>query len=99
MSETKIKPEELAEKINYAPPRKSWLDPKTEFKHGVYNYSGIPKSVEYLELPNPRKWQPEDPNWQLPENWKEIILNGLKERLHRFRSLKIFMCTMRCVCR
>jgi len=91
MSESIIKPEELAKKINYEPPKKGWLNPSVEFKRGVYNYSGIPKNVEYLQLPNPRKWQPEDPDWQLPENWKEIILNGLKERLDKFRSLKIFM--------
>jgi len=91
MSDSKLKPEEFAKKINYEPPKKGWLDPTVEFKHGVYNYSGIPKNVEYLQLPNPRKWQPEDPDWQLPENWKEIILQGLKERLDKFRSLKIFM--------
>ena len=50
MSESKLKPEELAKKINYEPPEKGWLDPKVEFKHGVYNYSGIPKNVEYLQL-------------------------------------------------
>ena len=89
MSEFKTKPEELAKKINYEPPKKGWLDPSVKFQRGVYNYSGIPKNVEYLQLPNPRHWQPEDPDWKLPENWKEIILNGLKERLNKFRSLKI----------
>jgi len=91
MSEFKFKPEELAKKIDYEPPKKGWLDPSVEFKRGVYNYSGIPKNVEYLQLPNPRKWQPEDPDWQLPENWKEIISKGFRERLDRFRSLKVFM--------
>ncbi len=42
-------------------------------------------------------WSPEDDDWKLPENWKEIILDGLKERLDKFRSLKIFMdCCVRC---
>lgn len=91
MSEKKLKPEELAKDIKYKPNHKSWLNPEVEIRHGVFNYSGIPKNVEYLELPNPRKWQPTEPDWQLPENWKEIIINGLKERLDRFRSLKIFM--------
>jgi ferredoxin len=91
MSELKSKPEELAGKINYKPVKKDWLDPSVEFKHGVFNYSGIPKNVEYLEQPNPRKWQPTDDDWKLPENWKQIILEGLRERLHKFRSLRLFM--------
>ena len=32
-----------------------------------------------------------DDDWQLPENWKEIILEGFKERLEKYRSLRIFM--------
>ena len=45
----------------------------------------------------PRTWDPESDDWLLPENWKEIIINGLKERLDKFRSLKIFMdCCVRC---
>ena len=91
MSEKKIKPEELAESIKYEPGQRVWLNPKVEFKRGVYNYSGVPKNVEYLELPNPRKWQPTDPDWQLPDDWKQIILEGLKDRLDKFRSLKLFM--------
>jgi Fe-S oxidoreductase len=91
MSENKIKPEELAGKINYNPDHKSWLNPAVEFKHGVFNYSGNPQNVDYLQQPNPRKWQPTEEDWKLPENWKEIILEGLKDRLHRFRSLQIFM--------
>ena len=91
MSEVKLKPEELAEKIYYKTPEKSWRDPKVEFKLGSFNYSGIPKNVEYLKLPNPRKWQPTEEDWKLPENWKEIIHEGFKERLDKYRSLKIFM--------
>jgi Fe-S oxidoreductase len=30
-------------------------------------------------------------DWQLPDNWKEIILKGFKERLDKYRSLRIFM--------
>jgi len=58
MSESKLKPEELANSINYKPVRKNWMDPAVEIKRGVYNYSGIPKNVKYLQLPNPREWQP-----------------------------------------
>ncbi len=91
MAKSKPKPEELASKIKYDLPPKGWMDQPVDFREGTYSYSGIPKSVEYLELPNPRKWQPTDSDWKLPENWKEIILEGLRERLHKFRSLQIFM--------
>ena len=84
------KPEELL-KINYRPPKKDWMDPAVEFRKGTYNYSAVPERLDYLGLPNPGKWQPYDKKWPLPENWKEIILKGLKERLGRYRSLKIFM--------
>nr|MBN2276396.1 (Fe-S)-binding protein [candidate division Zixibacteria bacterium] len=89
MSE-KYKPEQLA-KVDYTPPKTGWMQTPTVFKKGSFNYSAIPKSVEYLGLPNPRKWQPSDDDWQLPDNWKEIILEGMKVRLERYRSLKLFM--------
>ncbi len=91
MSDLKLKPEELADKIDYKPDHREWLNPDVEFKRGFFNYSGIPQNVDYLKLPNSRKWQPTDDDWKLPDNWKEIILKGLKERLHKFRSLQLFM--------
>jgi Fe-S oxidoreductase len=91
MSEVKLKPEELAGKINYSPDHKEWLNPSVEFKRGVFNYSGNPENVDYLKQPNPRKWQPTEEDWKLPDNWKEIILEGLRTRLKKFRSLHLFM--------
>jgi heterodisulfide reductase subunit C len=41
-------------------------------------------------LPNARL-EPLDDDWQLPENWQEIIHEGFKERLEKFRSFKVFM--------
>lgn len=78
-------------------PAKSWLDMATEFRPGNYSYPAKPNVLEDLGFPNPRKWSPEDQDWQLPENWKEIIIKGLKERLGKNRSLKLFMDTcVRC---
>ncbi len=90
MAAEKLSPEKVA-KINYTPPSKNWLDTKPEFRKGTFNYGAIPKSVEYLGLPNPRAWQPMHDDWQLPENWKQIVLDGLRKRLDKFRSLKLFM--------
>lgn len=92
MSEPKLKPDQVLQ-IDYKPPKKRWFDASIDFKarKGTWNYGAVPEAVEYLDLPNPRKWQPSDQDWQLPENWKEIIFEGLRQRLDRFRSLRLYM--------
>jgi len=78
-------------------PKNDWWDVPAEFKPGNYAYPAKQEIVEYHKFPNPRNWDPESDDWKLPENWQEIILQGLKERLDKFRSLKIFMdCCVRC---
>lgn len=90
------KPEELA-KVNYEPPKTDWMDTPVDFRPGTWSYAGKPWALEYLGMANPREWSPVDEDWRLPENWKEIILTGLKERLEKYRSLQIFMDTcVRC---
>ena len=83
-------PEKLAD-ISVEPPREGWMNTPVEFKLGSYNYSARGKFLEYLDLPNPRDWSPTDDDWKLPEGWEEIILKGFRDRLDKFRSLKIFM--------
>lgn len=84
------KPNELS-KITYKPPRTGWMETPVQFRPGTWSYGSKPKNLEALGLPNPREWSPDDEDWKLPDNWKEIILEGLRERLDRFRSLRIFM--------
>ncbi len=85
-------PQELLQ-IDYRPPRRDWMDPSIDFeaRRGTWSYPAAPKNLEYLGFPNPREWSPTDEDWKLPENWKEIIHEGLKDRLERFRSLKVFL--------
>jgi len=90
MPEDKLKPEELLD-IDYRPPKKGWMEPDVEFRKGTYCYSSVPAKHEYLGLPNPRKWQPYEEDWQLPDNWKDTILSGMKDRLSRYRSFQLFM--------
>jgi Fe-S oxidoreductase len=90
MAETTPRPEELS-RIDYRPPGKDWRDPRVDFRKGVFCYSAGAKHLEYLGLPNPRKWQPFDPDWKLPVDWKAIILEGMRERLEKFRSFRLFM--------
>lgn len=87
-----------------AVPKNDWWDVPADFTPGKYCYPAKPEIHEYHQksLPKelggqPRVWDPESDNWHLPEGWETIILNGLKERLDKFRSLKIFMdCCVRC---
>ena len=78
-------------------PTKGWMDSPVTFKPGNYCYPAKKSIVEYHKFPNPREWQIESDDWKLADNWKEIIFNGMKERLDKFRSFKIFMdCCVRC---
>ena len=86
----KIKPEEML-KINTKPPKAHWMDVPPDFSEGKYLYPAKPKTLGYLHLPNPRDWSPADEDWKLPENWQQIVHEGFKERLDKYRSLKVFM--------
>ena len=108
MADTKVA--QMKEKVVKEPslmtgavPAKDWWDVEAVFKPGNYCYQAKKSIVEYhnKNLPGvfgePREWDPESDDWKLPENWKEIIITGLKDRLDKFRSLKIFMdCCVRC---
>lgn len=90
MSENKPTPERLTQ-IEYNPPQRGWMDPTVSFRKGIYNYPAVNASEKYLDLPNSRDWDPREDDWKLPENWKEIIFNGIRERLNKYRSFRIFM--------
>ncbi len=90
MPEAPPKPEELVH-ISYDPAAADWRDPRVDFRKGTFCHAAAPKNLRYLDLPNAREWQPPDQDWKLPPNWKEIILQGMKERLEKFRSFRLFM--------
>jgi Fe-S oxidoreductase len=91
MMSDQLRPEALFAQIDHNPPKTDWMDVPVEIKPGRYCYAANPDSVEYVGLPHPHKWNPLEDDWGLPENWQEIIFNGLRERLNKFRSFKIFM--------
>ncbi len=90
MSDHIAKPEELS-KIDYRPGDVVWTDPTVDFRKGTYSYGSNPASVKHLGLPFARVFDAADEDWQLPENWKEIIYEGLRDRLKKYRSLQVFM--------
>jgi Fe-S oxidoreductase len=90
MADELPKPEELID-VEHVPPAKGWMDTPVEIRRGMYCYAGNPKSLKILSAPNPRQWNPLDEDWKLPDNWQEIVFEGLRERLDKFRSFKLFM--------
>jgi Fe-S oxidoreductase len=67
------------------------MDTPVEFKEGMFCHGSKPKSLEIVGFPNPRDWRPADADWKLPENWKQILLEGIAERLEKYRSFRLFM--------
>lgn len=84
------KPEELS-KIDHKPPKKGWMDTPAEFKQGMYCYGAKGKNLATVDFPNVRDWSPDEKDWKLPENWKETVIEGIKERLLKYRSFHVFM--------
>lgn len=84
------KPDELS-KIDYTPPKTGWMDTPVVFKPGTWCYAARPKYLKAVDMPNPREWRSQEEDWKLPENWKEIFLEGMEERLRKYRSFRLFM--------
>jgi Fe-S oxidoreductase len=77
--------------VNYRVPKTGWMNTPVNFKKGTFIYAGNQKHLQTLDLPNPREWSVSDDDWKLPLDWQKIILKGMAERLHKYRSFKLFM--------
>src|SRR4030042_4303399 len=86
-----LKPHELIANIQPRPPQPGGMNTPAVIRKGMFCYASNPKSVEILKLPNARGWNPLEEDWKLPKNWKEIVFEGLRQRLDRFRTFKLFM--------
>jgi ferredoxin len=90
------KHEELV-RVDYRPPKTGWMDTPVDFRHGTYIYPGKAKNLRIMDFPNPREWHVQDDDWKLPDDWKTVILEGMADRLKKYRSFKLFMDTcVRC---
>jgi Fe-S oxidoreductase len=78
-------------RVDHRPPRTPWTKTPVAFHSGSFLYPAKAKNTAYLGLPHARQWAPEDEDWQLPPDWQQIIRRGMKERLEKYRSFKIFM--------
>jgi Fe-S oxidoreductase len=91
MADELIKPDELLSQIDHRSSGAGWMDTPVDIRKGMYCYASNPKSVETLGLPNARAWNPVEDDWKLPDNWQQIVYEGFRERLDKFRSFKVFM--------
>jgi Fe-S oxidoreductase len=78
-------------KLDWRPDGKPWTETPVDFRPGTFIYPGKAKNLRVLDLPHPRDWAVTDADWQLPEGWKKTVLEGMADRLKRFRSFKLFM--------
>lgn len=85
------KPEEIISTIDYKPSQKCWMDVPTEIKEGMFCWGAKEQSLKTVSFPNARSWSPVEEDWKLPQNWKNIVLEGIANRLTRYRSFKVFM--------
>ena len=87
----------VLECVDYALPQGGWIRAPVSFQPGGFLHPAKPKNLESLGLPNAHAWSPLEEDWKLPENWQQIVLDGLRERLEGSRTLRIFMETcVRC---
>ncbi len=84
-------PEKMLQVDHRRLPENGWMEQPVDFRPGSFIWPTKPKNLEYIGFPNPREWLPTDQDWKLPTNWKEIIFEGMRERLDKYRSFKVFM--------
>ena len=65
-------PEQLVQ-IQFQPPRRGWMDPAVEFRKGTFCYSALARNLKYLDLPNPREWNPRAPSPHLAARIAKIL--------------------------
>lgn len=81
--------------IDHSPPtlglQKGWMRTPVDIRPSMHCFACEPARLEVVDFPNPRHWSVMDEDWQLPRNWKEIVMDAFKDRLDRFRTFKLFM--------
>ncbi len=77
--------------VKWHPPGTRWMDTPADMRRGTYIYPGKAKNLRILDLPNPRDWAVPEDDWHFQDGWKKTILDGIAERLSKYRSFKLFM--------
>ena len=78
-------------------PERDWREAPVRFSPGTFSYPAAKKHIEALGGANPHAWAVDQDDWGLPDHWQDIVVQGLKDRLGKYRSLSLFMDTcVRC---
>ncbi len=85
------KPQELIQTIDYTPPKTDWRNLKVEIRDNMYCHPAKKKDLEAVDYPYIREWSPKDEDWKLPKDWKEQVLEAIRQRLIRYRTFHVFM--------
>jgi len=67
------------------------MDVPAQVRPGMYCHPAKLTSIEGVGMPNPHEWSPLNDDWNLPEGWKKTVIDGIRERLGKFRTFKVFM--------
>ena len=67
------------------------MDPPSNSAKGRSATAPSPRTWNTWASPTRATGSPPTPDWKLPANWKQIILDGMKERLEKYRSFRLFM--------
>jgi len=71
--------------------QKGWMRTPVDIRPSMHCFGCEPARLKVVDFPNPRVWSVMDEDWKLPRNWKEIVMDAFKDRLDRFRTIKLFM--------
>lgn len=86
------KPKDLIADIDYCKtPPTDWMDTPVEFREHTFCWGAKGKNLEIVGFPNARDWSPAEEDWKLPQDWENIVMEGIKDRLSKYRSFKLFM--------
>ncbi|MDA8168550.1 MAG: (Fe-S)-binding protein [Nitrospiraceae bacterium] len=86
-----MKPNEIIGSIDYNPPKTDWMSTPVQIKPGMFCWGAKAKSINTVGFPNARDWNPGEEDWKLPENWQGTVLEGIADRLKKYRSFRLFM--------
>lgn len=77
--------------VDYTTPASDWMDTPVQVKPGMFCWGAKGKNIGAVGFPNARDWSPTEEDWKLPEDWQGTVIEGIAERLKKYRSFRLFL--------